>query len=68
MDISKGKQFLRLKFPDEFIATTGVYEPSVTVKDAELVFVGYGIVAPEFGWDDYRGRRCEREDAVDDER
>ena len=25
-----------------------------TVKDAELVFVGYGIVAPEHGWDDYR--------------
>jgi len=25
-----------------------------TVKDAELVFVGYGIVAPERGWDDYR--------------
>ncbi len=25
-----------------------------SVKDAELVFVGYGIVAPEHGWDDYR--------------
>src|SRR5947209_15037678 len=24
------------------------------LKDAELVFVGYGIVAPEYGWDDYR--------------
>ncbi|HEX9574774.1 MAG TPA: M28 family peptidase [Myxococcales bacterium] len=24
------------------------------VKDAELVFVGYGIVAPEYGWDDYK--------------
>jgi Zn-dependent M28 family amino/carboxypeptidase len=55
MDISRGKQSIRLKFPDEFVATTGVYEPSVKVKDAELVFVGYGIVAPEFGWDDYKG-------------
>ncbi len=27
----------------------------VQMKDAELVFVGYGIVAPEQGWDDYRG-------------
>ena len=27
----------------------------VVAKDAELVFVGYGIVAPEHGWDDYRG-------------
>ena len=55
MDISRGKQSVRLKFPDEFVATTGVYEPSTKVKDAELVFVGYGIVAPEFGWDDYKG-------------
>jgi hypothetical protein len=27
----------------------------VRLEDAELVFVGYGIVAPEHGWDDYRG-------------
>lgn len=27
----------------------------VAAHDAELVFVGYGIVAPERGWDDYRG-------------
>ena len=25
------------------------------LEQAELVFVGYGITAPEFGWDDYRG-------------
>ena len=24
------------------------------MQDAELVFVGYGIVAPEYGWDDYK--------------
>jgi hypothetical protein len=28
----------------------------VVANDAELVFVGYGITAPEHGWDDYRGR------------
>ena len=26
----------------------------VTVRDAELVFVGYGVVAPELGWDDFK--------------
>lgn len=26
-----------------------------TAKDAQLLFVGYGITAPEYGWDDYRG-------------
>ena len=25
------------------------------MADAELVFVGYGIVAPESGWDDFKG-------------
>ena len=27
----------------------------VAVTDSEMVFVGYGVVAPEFGWDDYKG-------------
>ncbi len=55
MDVARGKQSIRLKFPDEFVATTGVYEPVVSVKNAEMVFVGYGIVAAEFDWDDYKG-------------
>jgi Zn-dependent M28 family amino/carboxypeptidase len=29
--------------------------PSDDVKDAEIVFVGYGVEAPEFGWDDFKG-------------
>ena len=28
---------------------------TISIKDSELVFVGYGIVAPEYGWDDYAG-------------
>ena len=30
-------------------------DPTITVEDSELVFVGYGVVAPEFGWNDYAG-------------
>ena len=29
--------------------------PEVKVNDSEVVFVGYGVVAPEYGWDDYKG-------------
>ncbi len=29
-------------------------KPSVDVADAPLVFVGYGVSAPEYGWDDYK--------------
>jgi Zn-dependent M28 family amino/carboxypeptidase len=29
--------------------------PSVEVKDSDIVFIGYGCVAPEYGWDDFKG-------------
>jgi Zn-dependent M28 family amino/carboxypeptidase len=44
-----------LKFQDDYVARSWKTEPSVDVKGAELVFVGYGIQAPEFKWDDYKG-------------
>ncbi len=31
------------------------YQDSISVADSDLVFVGYGIVAPEYGWNDYAG-------------
>jgi len=42
------------KFADDFVAFTGAQTESVDV-DAELVFVGYGINAPEQRWNDYKG-------------
>ena len=42
-------------YADDFVTwTTRVVDES-SVQDSEMVFVGYGIVAPEFGWDDYAG-------------
>jgi Zn-dependent M28 family amino/carboxypeptidase len=55
LEITKGNRSVRLKFSDDFVAFTGTYEPVVTVKEAEIVFVGYGIDAPEQHWDDYKG-------------
>ncbi|MBT8088139.1 MAG: M28 family peptidase [Gammaproteobacteria bacterium] len=46
---------LTLKNWDDFLVESGVQEPRASVKDAELVFVGYGIQAPEFDWDDFKG-------------
>jgi Zn-dependent M28 family amino/carboxypeptidase len=40
---------------DEYTGASGIQEPSVSIADAELVFVGYGIQAPEEGWDDFKG-------------
>lgn len=41
-------------FGDEFVATTGAQKAEVAVE-SELVFVGYGIDAPLFKWNDYKG-------------
>ena len=40
---------------ESFVAWSGVQEPESGLADAELVFVGHGIVAPEFEWDDFKG-------------
>jgi len=42
------------KFADDFVAFTGAQTESVDV-DTDLVFVGYGIEAPEQRWNDYKG-------------
>jgi Zn-dependent M28 family amino/carboxypeptidase len=51
---SGSAQKLALKFGDDFVAWTKRVEPTVHV-DAPLIFVGYGVVAPEYHWDDYKG-------------
>jgi len=46
----------RLKYRVDFVAWTRHVSPSVAIDNAELVFVGYGIEAPEYSWDDFKGR------------
>ncbi|MFC1499647.1 M28 family peptidase [Candidatus Zixiibacteriota bacterium] len=41
-------------FGSQFVVDSGVYSPVVEV-DGEIIFVGYGSIAPEFEWDDYKG-------------
>ncbi|HEY5255692.1 MAG TPA: M28 family peptidase [Acidobacteriaceae bacterium] len=43
-----------LKFADDYTVQNEKLTPSVNI-DAPIVFVGYGITAPEFGWNDYAG-------------
>lgn len=53
--LKSGTHDLTLKSRDEFIANSGIQKPTVKIKDAELVFVGYGVQAPEFHWNDFKG-------------
>jgi Zn-dependent M28 family amino/carboxypeptidase len=54
-DFRVGDKRIDLKFPDDWVAVSRRASPEVEVKDSDVVFVGYGVVAPEYGWDDYKG-------------
>ena len=45
----------RFRYGDDFVANSKHLDDAVAVNDAEVVFVGYGVVAPEYGWNDYEG-------------
>lgn len=45
---------LLLENTKDFIAKTPHIKDKIDIKDAEIVFAGYGIVAPEYGWNDYK--------------
>ena len=51
----KGKS-IGMKWWDQYIAGSGVQTARGAIKNAEVVFVGYGIQAPEYGWDDFKGK------------
>jgi Zn-dependent M28 family amino/carboxypeptidase len=55
LPVTNGDSVLELRFYEDYIATSGVQSSLARVDDAEIVFVGYGIVAPEYRWDDYKG-------------
>jgi Zn-dependent M28 family amino/carboxypeptidase len=44
----------RLAFPRDYVVGTRYPVPNVSVTNSELVFVGYGVTAPEFDWDDFK--------------
>lgn len=51
----KGKKKADLQFPDDLIFWTARATSQVDLPKAEFVFCGFGIHAPEYGWDDYEG-------------
>ena len=52
---SKGGKNLSLKWHDDFVAWTKHVAAQARIDRSAVVFVGYGIEAPEFKWDDYKG-------------
>ena len=54
LEVSSGSGTTSFKFADEFVATTSAQTADVSV-DSDLIFVGYGIDAPLYKWNDYSG-------------
>ncbi len=49
-----GPTTIDLKFPNDWVAVSRRLAQEVKVENSDVVFVGYGVVAPEYGWDDYK--------------
>ncbi len=55
LEISGGKAPLPFSFKDDFVAGTQRVTEDVSLAGSDVVFAGYGIVAPEYNWNDYAG-------------
>lgn len=55
MQVQSAKGNMTLKAFDDYVIWTDRTEATISLDNSELVFAGYGVVAPEYGWDDYAG-------------
>lgn len=46
---------VKLTYGTDFVASSRHLEPEISVADAPLVYAGFGVVAPEYNWNDYAG-------------
>jgi Zn-dependent M28 family amino/carboxypeptidase len=50
-----GGKEMHLENLKDYVAVSRRYQEQINVDDSDVVFVGYGVTAPELGWDDYKG-------------
>jgi Zn-dependent M28 family amino/carboxypeptidase len=55
LKITTGDAVAELKFRDDMVIWTKRVKTAESLSDSPLVFVGHGVTAPEYGWDDYAG-------------
>ena len=54
-EITAGGKKLSMTPRTEYVVSSRRYTDEIKVPSSDVVFVGYGVVAPEYGWDDYKG-------------
>ena len=64
MTIEGNGQTIELNVLDDFVAYTEKVVEQTSLDASELVFAGYGVVAPEYGWNDYEGLDVEGKTVV----
>jgi Zn-dependent M28 family amino/carboxypeptidase len=45
---------LQFGIPSELVLWSGLFQPEAAVENSGIVFVGYGVAAPEYNWDDFK--------------
>ena len=65
--VSRGGDGVDLRFIEDYVAFSDSELAESRTGNAEVVFVGYGIVAPEYDWDDYKGAGPEGQGPARDE-
>src|SRR5262249_20654991 len=55
LTFTKGGRSLALAWKDDVVAWTKHVADGASIGDSDVVFCGYGVEAPEYGWDDFKG-------------
>lgn len=55
LTVTKGGQTRTFKWSDDVVAWTKRVTDTVAIDASDMIFVGYGVTAPEYGWDDFKG-------------
>jgi Zn-dependent M28 family amino/carboxypeptidase len=55
MQVESPKEKFNLTGFDDYVIWTDKTDSELSLQNSELVFAGYGVVAPEYNWNDYAG-------------
>ncbi|HEY6227181.1 MAG TPA: M20/M25/M40 family metallo-hydrolase [Verrucomicrobiae bacterium] len=55
IQLKRGGNKTEISFPQDYVGWSQLPQTNLFIRDSELVFVGYGVEAPEYQWDDYKG-------------
>jgi Zn-dependent M28 family amino/carboxypeptidase len=64
LTVSGGSESRSFKYRDDMVVWTKRVVTDAALEQSELVFVGYGIVAPEYDWNDYAAANIKGKTAV----